>query len=356
VDEALLTDASLLIGLARLDEAEQVLSETLDRARASGDNELAGRALEGLGTIATRRGQEARALDLYEEAIERGGRPDPAAHEPLYMHAARLRSFAGDAEGAVALLEECLARLRAADEPDAAMIAHYSITLSYALADAGQYGRASTVLGGVLQDGAEDLDMRVRRRLYYALTRLNMNVGRTEQAIEYSEKNLDATSADGNPSDIFDAYLQCAHVRLDAHDTAQAGAYLEQARRRAPEPLGAVDEGFLLVEEARHALQVGNHELALERAFAAVDLLADDPTGPGQSGLAHLVIARVYDDTGRDEAADHHSRTAILSLEQQTGWPKERAKAYRRYGKFLRRTGQLEAAMEMLELASDVGV
>ena len=233
-----------------------MLSSTLDAATAEGDDRTAARALEGMGTVATLRGQEATALDLFEQAIERGGRPDPAEHEPLYMNTARLRSFAGDAGGAVALLEECLVRLRAADEPDAAMVAHYSITLSYAFADAGQYGRASTVLGGVLQDGAEDLDTRVRSRLYYALTRLNMNIGRTDQAIEYSEKNLDATIADGSPGDIFAAYLQCAHVRLDAHETEQAGAYLEQARRRLTEPLSAVDEGFLLVEEARHALQV----------------------------------------------------------------------------------------------------
>ena len=49
-------------------------------------------------------------------------------------------------------------------------------------------------------------------------------------------------------------------------------------------------------------------------------------------------------------------RLAIDSLERQTGWPTELAKAYRRYGKFLRRRGQLDAAMEMLELASDTSV
>ena len=46
-------------------------------------------------------------------------------------------------------------------------------------------------------------------------------------------------------------------------------------------------------------------------------------------------------------------RLAIDSLERQTGWPTELAKAYRRYGKFLRRRGQPEEAMRMLELASD---
>ncbi len=351
----MLTDASLLIGLGRLDEADRVLSEMLDHATEDGDRRLASQALEGLGTVATRRGQEARALQLFEQAIERGDRPDPVERESLYTNTARLRSFSGDAGAAVTLIEECLRRVSSGPDADPAVIAHYSITLSYAYADAGQYGRANSVLAGVLRTGGEDLDLRVRRRLYYALTRLNMNIGRTEQAIEYSEKDLEtALAADGD--DVFDAYLQCAHVRLDANHTERAGDYRAEARMRAPDPLGSVDAGFLLVEEARFSLQQGDHGTALSRASAAVELLADDPSGPGQSGLAHLVIARVHDDRGDADAADPEYRLAIDSLQRQTGWPTELAKAYRRYGKFLRRRGQLDEAMKMLELASDTAV
>ena len=351
----MLTDASLLIGLGRLDEADRVLSEMLDQATEAGDRRSAGQALEGLGTVATSRGQEARALELFEQAIERGDRPDPVERESLYTNTARLRSFSGNAKGAVALLEDCLERVSSTPDPDSAVIAHYSITLSYAYADAGQYGRANSVLAGVLRNGGEDLDLQVRRRLYYALTRLNMNIGRSETAIEYSEKNLETALA-VDLGDVFEAYLQCAHVRLDANHTERAGDYLAEARRRAPDPLGSVDAGFLLVEEARFSLQQGDHGTALSRASAAVELLADDPSGPGQSGLAHLVIARVHDDRGDADAADPEYRLAIDSLERQTGWPTELAKAYRRYGKFLRRRGQLDAAMKMLELASDTSV
>lgn len=352
MDEATLTDASLLIGLSRFDEAERVLDQLLTDATALGDDELAGQALEGLGTIATRRGQEAKALLLFEQAVERRGRPDPAVHESLYTNVARLRSYTGDADGAVALLEQCIARVEDGGDADRAVVAHYSITLSYAHADSGEYGKANTVLAGVLRD-SEDLDERVQRRLYYALTRLNLNTGRTDQAVLYSEKNLEA-SLDAEPADVFDAYLQCAHVRLDAGETEQAGRYLEEARSRVPDPLGSLDEGFLLVEEARHSLQSGDHEQALERARMAIELLGDRAV-PGQLGRAYLVIARVYDDTHDDDRADRAYLMAIDGLQQQTGWPTELAKAYRRYGKFLRRRGRLEAALEMLELASDTG-
>ena len=142
MDEATLTDASLLIGLSRFDEAERVLDELLADAGALGDDELAGQALEGLGTIATRRGQEAKALLLFEQAVERCGRPNPAAHESLYTNVARLRSYTGDADGAVALLEQCIARVEdGGDAEDRAVVAHYSITLSYAHADSASTAR-----------------------------------------------------------------------------------------------------------------------------------------------------------------------------------------------------------------------
>jgi tetratricopeptide (TPR) repeat protein len=183
-----------------------------------------------------------------------------------------------------------------------------------------------------------------------------MNVGRIDLAIEYSERTLETTlklQPDG--PEVHDGYLQCAHVRLDANDTELAGRYLEEARRYLTEPYGQVDEGFLMLEEARYGLQCGDLENAAELARGAVERLSDESSVSGQRGLAYLVIARVYDDTGDNERADRYYLYAIDSLRRQTGWPTYLAKAYRRYGKFLRRTGRPEAAIEMLELASETG-
>ena len=157
-----LTDASLLIGLGRFDEAELALIELLDAADADGDDAAASQALEGLGTVATRRGQEPRALELFEQALERGRHPDPAERDGLYWNTARLRSYTGDADGAVALLEECLTRLSSRPQPDRALVSHFAITLNYAYADAGEYGKARTLLADVLQH-SEDLDLEVQR-------------------------------------------------------------------------------------------------------------------------------------------------------------------------------------------------
>ncbi len=352
MDEATLTDASLLIGLGQYDDAEPMLQELLQRADATGDDDLASRALEGLGTIATRQGLEARALDLFEQALERAGPADPAEREELYLNTARLRAYGGNPSGAVRLLEDTLAQVESRPDHDVALAAHFAISLSYAYADSGEYGKAGTVLARVLRDGGEDLDLRVRQRLYYALTRLNINTGRTDQAVEYGRKALDLALSAGMEDVAFVSYHQLAYSLLDAGDTEEAGRYLSEAQQYTQ---GALDEGFLEVEWARYALQLGQRVNAIEHASAAVELLSDRAV-PGVLGRAYLVQARAYEELGEVSRADRAYLMAIDALEQQTGWPTDLAKACRRYGKFLRGQGRLDAAMRMLERAGDAGI
>ena len=353
MDEATtLTDAGLLIGLCQYDEAERLLEGLVRWAEERGDDGLASHALEGLGTIATRQGREAQALELFERALAAAGDPDPAERESLYSNTARLRAYGGDPGGAVALLEEVLSRVESQADHDVAVFAHYAISLSYAYADSGDYGKAGTVLARVLRDGGEDLDLRVRQRLYYALTRLNINTGRTDQAVEYGRKTLDLTISAGLEEFVFESYHQLAYTLLDAGDTEEAGRYLTEARGHAQGPL---DEGFLEVEWARYALQLGDLDGAIAHADAAIDLLADRAV-PGVLGRAYLVKARAYEALGEPSRADGAYLMAIDGLEQQTGWPTDLAKACRRYGKFLRSQGRLDAALRMLERAGDAGI
>lgn len=60
----------LLLERKRLDEAEAVFSRSLEAARASGSAEGRWSALDGLGRIAAARGQEERAVELLEQAMD----------------------------------------------------------------------------------------------------------------------------------------------------------------------------------------------------------------------------------------------------------------------------------------------
>ena len=348
----LLSDASLMVGLGQLDEAEETLVLLLRRADAAEDDDLASRAYEGLGTIATRRGRETRARELFERAVERGGEPDPAERPWLYLELSRVLSSVGEPQQSAALLEWALKRL--GESGDIAILARFTTFLSYALADQGEYGRANAVLSELLRDHAEDIDEMMRSRVNYALTRLSHNTGRTDQAVVYGERALTAALASGDAGLIFDCHMLAAGTQLDAGNTGRAQELLRGARAA----VGAyspsdVDMGFLLIEEARCALQQDDREAARERALEAVDLLGD-MSMPGLYGLAQLALARVREADGDPDRADRAYRAAIEGLRRQNGWNTDLAKAYRRYGKFLRSQGRDSLALEMLENASDL--
>jgi tetratricopeptide (TPR) repeat protein len=71
-------------------------------------------------------------------------------------------------------------------------------------------------------------------------------------------------------------------------------------------------------------------------------------------GDAHLVLARVQDELGEVERADAAYTAAIEAIRSQDASGRDLARAYRWYGKFLKRIGRAEAALEAFELAADL--
>ena len=226
-----------MVGLGQLDEAEETLVLVLRRADAAEEDDLASRAYEGLGTIATRRGRETRARELFERAVERGGEPDPADRPWLYLELGRVLSSVGEPQQAADLLQWAVERL--GESGDIAIVARFTTFLSYALADFGEYGRANAVLSELLRDRAEEIDDITSQRVNYALTRLSHNTGRTDQAIVYGERTITAALATGDATAIFDSYLLAAATQLDAGNTTTAQELLRSARgaHRRPLPL-----------------------------------------------------------------------------------------------------------------------
>jgi tetratricopeptide (TPR) repeat protein len=346
-------DAEILIGLERYDEAEELLRGELRRAQAGDDPASVSIALEGLGVIASRRGQEDEALDLMEQAAEAAGWPDPVERHELYFELARLRSGAGDAGGAVELLESCLERIRTAHADEVGWQARYGIILSYAHADAGEFAAAATLLARVLREGGEDIDLALRATVYYALARLHNSTGQHDLALEYAQQALDLRSQIGAEWYMGISHLQVANLLLTTGRTDEAATQLEHARRRLGERMSTVDHGYLKVDEARLALQLGDSAAAAETARDAIELLSSGAV-PAQLGEANLVLARAYEELGDDERADATYTAAIRLFRRQNGWPYEHARAYRLYGKFLRRRGRAEAALDAFERAADL--
>jgi tetratricopeptide (TPR) repeat protein len=345
-------DAQILIGLRRYDEADELLRGELRRAQAMDDNASVSIALEGLGVIASRRGREDDALKLMQQAAETAGWPDPVERHDLYFELARLRAGTGDAIGAATMLEQCMARVRKEHAEEVRWQARYAITLSYAYADAGNYAAAATLLADALRAG-EDVDLSMRANIYYALARLHYSTGQLDLALEYAQQALGLHHQIGEEWNEGDSHLLVANLLLTAGRPDEAAPHLEQARRLFGERLGAVDDGYLRVDEARLALQQGDAAAAAQIAREAIELLSSGDV-PAQLGEANLVLARAYEELGEDDRADTSYAAAIGLFRRQNGWRYEHARAYRLYGKFLRRRGRDEAALDAFERAADL--
>jgi tetratricopeptide (TPR) repeat protein len=344
--------AEVQIGLERLDEAQEELLVALRGAEAAEDAATAARAQEALGSIAVRRGNTAAAIDWFERVL-RTARPDPAEQVELYRNLAQAYSESGRSEPAVALLEQCRTEVARRPDADPATLVLYSIYLSHAYGDAGDYGRAAAALADALRGDVEEIDRRVRAFAYHALARLYCTTGHTAQALVYAEKQVKLTEASGNDWHAANAHLVRAHILLDDAQTGAAREALETTRRFYGDRMSGLDEGWVIVEEARLALQSGDPDGAVDLARQAIELLGTQ-SAPGELGDAYLVLARGYDELGRADRAESAYTAAIDALRKQNGWHCELGRAYRWYGKFLRRAGRAEAAMEAFERAADL--
>ncbi len=346
-------DAALMIRQGKFDDAEELLRGVLREAQVSADAPRLSEAYEGLGTIAARRGDAEAAMPLLEQAVELGDRPHPAQRTSLYLELARLYDESGDSARAIALLRDCLATLEKDEIDDPAKRVRFSLFLSQCYADAGDYGQASSVLAEALRHGAEEIDLRSRAFAYYALSRLYATTGHVSQSMAYADRALALYELIDDNRALSDAHLSLAQKMLDAARPEEATPHLTAARGLLGASATPVDLGFIEVEEARRALQAAEYDLARERARHAVELLRDTALH-GQLGDAQLVLARVHDELGDRERADACYRAAVEAIRRQGGWNRELAKAYRWYGKFLKREGRSAEALEAFELAADL--
>ena len=348
-----LLDAMVLARMGRLDEADELLRGVLREAEVNGDAERMSEACEGLGLIAAERRDDREARRLLEHALEVGTPPDPAQRVQLYGRLQELYRRSGDVARALALLQDCIARLGHDEPGDQAKLVRYSLWLSEAYAEAGAFSRSAEALSEALSDRSQAVDLASRAAAQYAISRTHAAAGALDQAIRFSDRALALYELADDNRALGEAHLTYAQRLLDQSAAEDAGRHLRAAREVFGPGAEAVDRGRLLVEEARYALAAGQGESAVASATEAVTTL-EAADAAAHLGEAHLVLARVHDELGELERADAAYAAAIEALQQHSDSAPALARAYRHYGKFLKRLGRAEAALEAFELAADL--
>ena len=339
VDNDLL-DAEVALRLGELDEAQALYethTEEGDPARAQ--------ALAGLGQIAFRREQLDEAIRLLEQALALRNRrtlADPGAVDTLGRAYARV----GTTESAIALFE------RAVDEAVAAEAVveelRFSVLLANALTDVADFARAETVLARVIRIADESGDPIALARLYWSQSRLHSLRHDPQLAGRYARRALEILERTENDAYIAMAYHLLATTELEAGHGEEALRLLARGRELFGADLGPRDDARFATGEARALLLVGRSGEAARTAARALEIL--DALGPGDRGMAYVVLAEVFRAAGDPERARMLLGQALdLLLEHG---PRGALEAARPLADLLEAAGDTAGALAVLKRAT----
>jgi tetratricopeptide (TPR) repeat protein len=351
--ELRLADAELKLRLGEdPGDAERVLAEVLEEAIAAGDKTAANRAKTVMGLAAANRGDEARAVELLEEAIESGGL-SPRDRPDVYAVLGRSYAVLGTPTRAVELFEQSLGQITEQAPDDVSAQVRFASYLSSALSDMGELERAESVMSDALQRAQGFGDPYTRVRLYWSLARLSEYEGKYVAALDYVRRAIALLEATEDSLQLARAHLLSAWIMGSQGNAEGSGRHLELAERLFGANPEAIDLAQLRVEQAKHAALVGDGDQAVNRAREAMELLGD--SYDLERGSAAWALAEGLALQGNIEEAGKEFERAVTLLSENRRL-REAAQAARGWGRMLRNAGREAEALDVLERATDLAV
>ena len=348
--ELRLADALLALRFGDSPQAEAELERLFDEAIKAGDKAVAAQARIALALAADDRGDHAGAVAGLEQAFELE-RPSPLERSDAFATLGRAYGALGHTEREIALYEECLEEVSRLRGEHSALEARYRIYLSYALSDAGRFGRAEEVLHEALADSEAIDDRHMRVRIYWSLARLSEMEGNSMVALRHARKAIALLEATEDDLQRARAHLLAAWIMNSAHDPQGAHKQLERAERLFSDAASVDDIAILHVEQARMHALLGEGEPACNMARQAIALVDDNQHG-AVLGSAHWALGEALALQGdHAESGEAFSRGVDL-LEQNHRW-REAAEACRAWARVLRESGRREDALDVLERSAD---
>jgi tetratricopeptide (TPR) repeat protein len=350
--ELQIADAELELRLAEVtDDAEAKLERLRAEALDAGDAVAASRANIALGLAAAHGGRNKDAIETLEAGLALS--PVSASARPdVYATLGKAYAASGQPKRAVELFERCLEEVSQESPDDFAAQVRFTTYLSYALTDLGDLSRAEEVLEEALGKAEDATDAYSRVRLYWGIARLNDAAGRPAAALDSIRRAIALLDVTDDTLHLARAHLLSGTIMLTQGRAEEAGKHQEVAEKLLGPNAEPEDLSGLYADQSRQALSMGNAARAVQKAEAAVAAVAGDeyPHEMGR-GLWALAEARALD--GDVDGADDAFRQGTILLGAH-GQRREFVDAYRSWGKFLRRAGREEEALEVLERATDL--
>ena len=349
--ELRLADAELELKLADdPSNAKSVVEEILDEALAAGDSAAVFRARVAIGLAEAAAGNNAAAVERLEPAVE-SGQLRPSRRPDVYGTLGQSYAALGQPQRAVALFEECLARVSEETPEDVTNQIRFSTYLSYALSDLGDLARAERVLEDALDKADEVGDAYTRVRLYWSLARLNEIRGEPAVALEYIRRAIALLEVTDDALHLARAHLLCGTIMISQGKAEEAGEQFAAAERLFGANPNPLDLANLRSDQARRAVLLDESKEAERLAREALDVLGDEH--PAERGAALAILAESLAHQGKPEADATFKRAAELI--DAHGRQVEKADTYRAWARHLRKTGRESEALDVLDRAAELG-
>jgi transcriptional regulator with XRE-family HTH domain len=350
--ELQISDAELELRLAQ-DTAQAVgkLELLLAEALAAGDGVAASRANIALGLAAAQDGRNNDAIEKLEAGLELST-VSPSARPDVFATLGHAHAASGQPDKAVKLFEQCLEEVREANPDDLGPQVRFTTYLSYALTDLGDLRRAEEVLEEALGRAEEMADAYSRVRLYWSVARLNDVQGRPAAALDYIRRAIALLDVTDDTLHLARAHLLCGSIMLSQGRAEEAGRHYDLAEKLFGPSAEPEDLSGLYAEQSKRAVRLEDAETAIHKGEAAVAAVEGDEY-PHEKGRGFWALAEARALADDVDGADAAYRQATVLLEAH-GHRRDYVDAYRSWGKFLRRAGREDEALEVLERAGDL--
>jgi tetratricopeptide (TPR) repeat protein len=269
----------------------------------------------------------------------------------VYATLGRSLAASGQTQRAVDLFERCLEDVSRETPEDFTAQVRFTTYLSYALTDLGDLERAEGVLQDAIAKAEEATDAYSRVRLYWSVARLNDVQGRSAAALTYIRRAIALLDVTDDTLHLARAHLLAGSILLSQDRIDSARRHYEVAERLFGPSAEPEDLANLFADQSKLATKQGNADEAIGRAEAAVTAASDEFLHERGNALWALADAKAL--KGDVDGADEAFRQATELLRDH-GHRRDHIETYRAWGKFLRRAGREEQALEVLERAADL--
>ncbi|GGL90470.1 transcriptional regulator [Streptomyces fumigatiscleroticus] len=340
-----LTEAQRTLATGEAEEAAEQYGKVLTEAETHRLAEMRAAALLGLGECAVETGDLAAGRQYFEQAEEcLAGSPLPA-RVPALRGRALAHYLAGELRYAVYLLESTLDELNRGGlhDPDALLLLYASAIGPYM--DMGAHARAAQAAELALALAPRSGDPALVARMHRSVARTLLAEGRLAEADASLAKAAELYRTLQLRTELANCHWMRGYVYAQNGELERAETELREALAMLSAKRAALYSSQVAVELADVLHRRGRSE---EAAGLLRDVLGDlsPERGAVHAAAAHRLLGIIAEDAKETEAAEEHYVRA-LSLLERAGAAGDLADLCRLLGDLLRRTGRVEAALDV---------